>query len=103
LVCKKRVSLARTLAISPKYLLYDEPTTGLDPINTGVINELIMNLANELKVTSIVVTHDMVSACLVADRIAILSDGKIVALGTPEEIKHSTHPIAIAFMKETSR
>ncbi|HLB59659.1 MAG TPA: ATP-binding cassette domain-containing protein [Bdellovibrionota bacterium] len=97
---QKRVSLARALALSPQYLLYDEPTTGLDPINTGMINELIMDLQRELKVTSVVVTHDMESACLVSDRIALLSEGKIVEIGSPEEIRASHHPLAKEFMLE---
>lgn len=97
---QKRVSIARTLALSPKYLLFDEPTTGLDPINTGMVNELILDLQKKLGVTSVVVTHDMASAIRVANRIAFLSKGNIIAIGTPAEIKHIQHPLVRDFMKE---
>src|SRR4029450_273729 len=84
---RKRVALARALALDPEGVRYDEPTPGLDPIRSDVINELIIKLQRELKVTSIVVTHDMNSAFKVADRIVMLHEGKIVFDGTPEDIK----------------
>ena len=84
---KKRVALARAIALDPEVILYDEPTTGLDPIRADVINELIVKLQNELKVTSIVVTHDMQSAFKVGDRIVMLHEGHIIFDGTPEEIQ----------------
>jgi phospholipid/cholesterol/gamma-HCH transport system ATP-binding protein len=86
---KKRVALARAIALDPEVILYDEPTTGLDPIRSDVINELILKLQRELKVTSIVVTHDMNSAFKVADRIVMLHEGHIIFDGTPEEIQAS--------------
>ena len=86
---KKRVALARAIALDPKVILYDEPTTGLDPIRSDVINELIIKLQSELNVTSIVVTHDMNSALKVADRIVMLHHGKIVFDGTPAG--HTNH------------
>lgn len=86
---KKRVSLARALAHDPQIVLYDEPTTGLDPIMADVINDLIIKMDEQLDVTSIVVTHDMASAYKIADRIAMMYGGKIIALGAPDDIKHS--------------
>ncbi len=81
---KKRVALARAIALDPEVVLYDEPTTGLDPVRADVINELILKLKRELQVTSVVVTHDMTSAFKVADRIVMLHKGKIIADGTPD-------------------
>ncbi|OGX44748.1 MAG: ABC transporter ATP-binding protein [Omnitrophica WOR_2 bacterium RIFCSPLOWO2_12_FULL_51_8] len=95
---KKRVSLARAICIKPEIILYDEPTTGVDPITADSINELIKDLHDRLKVTSIVVTHDMTSAYKVADRIAMLYQGKIIAEGTAEEIKNSEHPVVRQFV-----
>jgi phospholipid/cholesterol/gamma-HCH transport system ATP-binding protein len=95
---KKRVGLARAICNEPKIILYDEPTTGLDPINADVINELILRMQKQLKVISIVVTHDMTSAYKVADRIAMLYEGRIICIGTPEEIKHSKDPIVQQFI-----
>jgi len=86
---KKRVGLARALAHDPQIVLYDEPTTGLDPIMADVINDLIIKLDEQLDVTSIAVTHDMASAYKIADRIAMMFGGKIIAVGTPDEIKNS--------------
>ena len=77
---KKRVGLARAIAMDPDYVLYDEPTTGLDPIMADVINELIISLRNSLSITSIAVTHDIVSAYKIADRIAMLYEGKIMGI-----------------------
>ncbi len=94
---RKRVGLARAIAIEPEVILYDEPTTGLDPISTRIIDELIMSMSEQLGCTSIVVTHDMDSAFRVSDRIAMLSRRKIVASGTVEEMQASTHPDVRAF------
>jgi phospholipid/cholesterol/gamma-HCH transport system ATP-binding protein len=95
---KKRVALARALCIRPEIILYDEPTTGVDPITADAINELIRSLHDKLKVTSIVVTHDMKSAYRVADRIAMLYKGKIIAEGAPEDIQNTEHPIVHQFI-----
>lgn len=84
---KKRVGLARAIALDPEVILYDEPTTGLDPIRADVINELILKLQRELRVTSIVVTHDMASAYKVADRIVMLYQGRFIADGAPDAIR----------------
>jgi phospholipid/cholesterol/gamma-HCH transport system ATP-binding protein len=96
---KKRVALARAIALDPEVILYDEPTTGLDPIRSDVINELILKLQRELKVTSIVVTHDMNSAFKVADRIVMLHEGKIIFDGTPDEIQSSENPDVKRFVQ----
>lgn len=85
---KKRVALARAIALDPTVILYDEPTTGLDPVRADVINELILKLKRELHVTSIVVTHDMASAFKVADRIIMLHEGKFIFDGSGDEIRH---------------
>lgn len=95
---KKRVSLARALCVKPQIILYDEPTTGVDPITADSINELIRSLHDKLEVTSIVVTHDMKSAYKVADRIAMMYQGKIIAEGAPEEIQNSTHAVVHQFI-----
>jgi phospholipid/cholesterol/gamma-HCH transport system ATP-binding protein len=95
---KKRVALARALCVQPQILLYDEPTTGVDPITADAINNLIVELHDKLKVTSIVVTHDMNSAYKVADTIAMLYHGKIIAEGTAQEIASTTHPIVNQFI-----
>ena len=84
---KKRVALARAIAMDPEMVLYDEPTTGLDPVRADVINELILKLQRELHVTSVVVTHDMTSAYKVGDRIVMLHEGKIIADGPPDWIR----------------
>src|SRR5206468_9669519 len=81
---RKRVAIARAVAMSPKYLFYDEPTTGLDPIMADVINDLILDLHNKLRQTGVVITHDMRSAYKISDRIAMLYEGKIVQIDTPE-------------------
>jgi phospholipid/cholesterol/gamma-HCH transport system ATP-binding protein len=99
---KKRVSLARAIAMEPEILLYDEPTTGLDPIMADAINELIVQMREKLKVTSVAITHDMKSAYQIADRIAMLYQGKIVEVGTPEEIKNSSNPIVQQFIQGKS-
>ncbi len=97
---QKRVSLARTIALQPKILLFDEPTTGLDPVTTTAVNQLIQDLSRELKTTSIVVSHDMNCALSIADRIVVLDKGQIVALGTPEELKKSEIPLVKDFLAE---
>lgn len=96
---KKRVGLARALAMDPEIILYDEPTTGLDPIMADVTNELIIRVGKPDNVTSIVVTHDMVSAYKVGDRIAMLHDGKIISVGTPDEIRNSNNPYVQQFIQ----
>jgi len=99
---KKRVALARAICIRPEVILYDEPTTGVDPITADSINELIRRLHDKLKVTSVVVTHDMKSAYAVADRIAMLYEGKIIADGTVEEIQNTAHPVVHQFINGLS-
>ena len=96
---QRRVGLARALALEPEIVLYDEPTTGLDPIMKGVINNLILELKNRLKVTSIVVTHDMDTTFKVGDRIGMLHQGSLILIGTPEEIKASDNPTVQQFIK----
>jgi phospholipid/cholesterol/gamma-HCH transport system ATP-binding protein len=96
---RKRVGLARAIATHPKYLLYDEPTTGLDPVTTAVIDELILRMDEELGVTSVVVTHDMTSAYRVADRIAMLYDGRIRFEGTPAEVQAAEDPVVKGFVE----
>ena len=86
---RKRVGIARAIAGAPKYLLYDEPTSGLDPVNADIIDGLVRRLSDELGVTSVMVTHDVRGAFRVADRLALLSDGKIVLQGSPEEFRAS--------------
>ncbi len=95
---RKRVGLARAIARWPQTMLYDEPTTGVDPIMGDAINDLIIDLHNKLKVTSIAVTHDMTSAYKIADRIAMLYNGKIITVGTPDEIKATKDPIVKQFI-----
>jgi len=95
---RKRVGLARAIAYRPEIILYDEPSTGLDPIRADAINDLIVLLKKEMGVTSIAITHDMVSAYKVADRIAMLYGGKIITVGTPEEIRNSPDPVVQQFL-----
>lgn len=95
---KKRVGLARALAMQPQVVFYDEPTSGLDPVMTMTISRLIRKTQQTLGVTSVLVTHDMESAYFAADRIAMLYKGKIVQVGTPDEIKRSSNPIVHAFV-----
>ena len=96
---RKRVSLARAIAMDPEILLYDEPTTGLDPIRADTINSLIVEMRKKIKVTSVTITHDMVSAYKVGDRIAMLYQGKIIEVGTPDEIKNSSSAIVQQFIQ----
>jgi len=98
---QKRVSLARTLAPGPSYLLFDEPTTGLDPITTNAVNDLIFDLSRKLQVTSVVVSHDMQCALKIADRILVLDQAGILAMGTVAEIKRSKEPLIRDFLEET--
>lgn len=100
---KKRVSLARAICNDPKIVLYDEPTTGLDPINSDVINDLILRMQEKLKVTSIVVTHDMTSAYKVGNRIAMLYEGKIIGVGTPDEIRNTQDPVIRQFITGSAK
>ena len=96
---KKRVGLARAIAAEPEILLYDEPTTGLDPIMADVINDLIIRLRESLGVTSISITHDMASAYKIADYIAMLYKGKIIEVGTPDGIRNSANPVVSQFVE----
>ncbi len=100
---KKRVGLARAIAYEPDYILYDEPTTGLDPIMSDVINDLILGLQKKLGVTSVVVTHDMTSAYKISNRMAMLYQGKIVAIGTPAEIRNTSNPLVKQFITGSSQ
>ncbi len=95
---KKRVGLARAIAYDPEIILYDEPSTGIDPIRADAINDLIIQMEKDLKVTSIVITHDMVSTYKIADRIAMLYQGKIIATGSPEEIRSTDNPTVRQFI-----
>jgi phospholipid/cholesterol/gamma-HCH transport system ATP-binding protein len=96
---KKRVGLARAIAVQPEVLLYDEPTTGLDPINTERINHLIRGLKKALTVTSIVVTHDMKSAFSISDRMAMVQAGEIILSGTPAEFEQSKDTRVESFIR----
>lgn len=98
---KKRVGLARALVTNPDYILYDEPTTGLDPIMSDSIDELIKDLNEKLNVTSIIVTHDMFSVKNTADKIAMMHDGKIYFTGTPKDVIESTDPVIQNFIQRT--
>jgi len=100
---KKRAALARAIVMEPEYILYDEPTTGLDPITGDAINDLIIKLQKELGVTSIIVTHDMASAFKVADRMAMLSRGKIVFTGTVDQVRSTDHPMVRQFIEGNSQ
>ncbi len=95
---RRRVALARAIALNPEVILYDEPTTGLDPIRADIINELILKLQRELGETTVVVTHDMKSAYKVADRIIMLYDGKIIADGDADHIRNHPHPVVQNFI-----
>ncbi|MCX5637614.1 MAG: ABC transporter ATP-binding protein [Planctomycetota bacterium] len=95
---RKRVGLARAIALNPEVILYDEPTTGLDPIRADIINELILKLQRELGMTTIVVTHDMTSAYKIADRIIMLHNGKIIADGDADHIRNHPHPVVQQFI-----
>ena len=100
---KKRVALSRALAMEPRIVLYDEPTSGLDPVMTMTISRLIRKTQKQLCLTSVLVTHDMESAFFAADRIAMLDKGKIVQIGTPDEIRQSRNPVVYAFVHGLER
>jgi phospholipid/cholesterol/gamma-HCH transport system ATP-binding protein len=100
---QKRVGLARTLALQPEVILYDEPTTGLDPINAARINELILDIQHTLMITSVVVTHDMVSAFSVSNRIAMLGHGKVIAFAAPDDFRKTTDPYVRDFIEGTAQ
>jgi phospholipid/cholesterol/gamma-HCH transport system ATP-binding protein len=96
---RKRVGIARAIALRPRYILYDEPTTGLDPVTSAVIDELMVRARQELGVTGVVVTHDMRSAYTVGDRIAMLYQGRIRQVGTIDEIRHTDDPVVRNFIE----
>lgn len=96
---KKRAGLARAIAYRPKYLLYDEPTSGLDPVTTEVIDRLIIKMKEDLGVTSLVITHDMKSAYAISDRIAMLFEGRVVEVGTPDQIRRTDNRIVRGFVE----
>lgn len=96
---RKRVGIARAIAGEPEYLLYDEPTSGLDPVNADVIDELVVKLRDTLGVTSVMVTHDVRGAFRVADRVALLTDGKIRAFGTPDDFRRNADPVVQEFIE----
>ncbi len=96
---QKRVALARAIVLEPQVILYDEPTTGLDPIRSDVINELILKLARQMEVTSIVVTHDLASAFKVADRMVMLLEGRVILEGTPEDFRRTGDPSVVRFLR----
>jgi phospholipid/cholesterol/gamma-HCH transport system ATP-binding protein len=95
---KKRVGLARAIAMDPEIVFYDEPGAGLDPVVTGVIDKLIKDLSQKLQITSIVVTHEMNSAFRIADRMAMLYDGEIIEIGSPDQIRKSKNPVVQQFI-----
>ncbi|HPO09242.1 MAG TPA: ABC transporter ATP-binding protein, partial [bacterium] len=95
---RKRVGLARAITRRPKIILYDEPTTGLDPVTADAINDLIVHLSQELKVTSVVVTHDLASAFKVGNKFSMLFEGKIIYTGTPDEVRKTENPYIRQFI-----
>ncbi|OGS18754.1 MAG: hypothetical protein A3J70_00400 [Elusimicrobia bacterium RIFCSPHIGHO2_02_FULL_61_10] len=96
---KKRVSLARSVAAEPKYMLYDEPTTGLDPVTTGMVKDLILDMREKLKITSIVVTHDLNLALEISSRVAMLNDGEFVEVSEPSKFRQSENKRVKEFME----
>jgi len=96
---RKRVGIARSVALRPKYMLYDEPTTGLDPVTSAVIDDLMVRMRDKLGVTSIVITHDMRSAYTVGTRIAMLYQGRVRQVGTVDEIQHTADPVVRQFIE----
>lgn len=99
---KKRAGLARALAMDPEILFFDEPSAGLDPIIAAEIDELILKLKRAFRMTMVVVTHEMSSAFLIADRILMLDKGKVIAFGTPDDIRASTHPRVVQFLNRAA-
>jgi phospholipid/cholesterol/gamma-HCH transport system ATP-binding protein len=95
---RKRVGLARAIVREPKIVLYDEPTTGLDPLTTESVDEMIINARERLGVTSVVISHDVGSAFHIGDRIAVINEGRIVVEGTPEEVRHTQEPFTRHFL-----
>ena len=95
---RKRVGLARAIVMDPEVVFYDEPTAGLDPIVAGVIDKLILDLSKKLSITSVVVTHDMKSVFSIADRVAMLYEGKVLEVGAPDDIRHSKNPMVQQFI-----
>ncbi len=100
---RKRVGLARAIVLEPKIILYDEPTTGLDPIMTVAIDNLILSMQQKLSITSVVISHDIDSALRVADQIAMIHDGRIIERGSPEEFRRSENPAAREFLEASGR
>ena len=100
---RKRVGLARAIAYNPDIILYDEPSTGIDPIRADAINDLIIRMKNEMNASELIITHDMISAYKVADRIGMLYEGKIIEMGTPEEIKNSKNPVVQQFIHGSAK
>lgn len=98
----KRVGLARAIALAPEFLLYDEPTSGLDPVVASVVDELIMEMRDKLGVTSIVVSHNLPSIFRISDKVAMLHEGRVLAFGTPEEVKASPEPVVQQFIQGQS-
>ena len=96
---RKRVGIARAIALRPKYILYDEPTTGLDPVTSAVIDELMLRMRKQLGVTGVVITHDMRSAYTVGSRIAMLYDGRVRQVGTVDEIRNTKDPVVRQFIE----
>jgi phospholipid/cholesterol/gamma-HCH transport system ATP-binding protein len=96
---RKRVGIARAIAGQPEYLLYDEPTSGLDPVNADIIDDLVVKLRDTLGATSVVVSHDVRGAFRVADRVALLTDGKIRAFATPDEFRRNADPVVQEFIE----
>ncbi len=100
---RRRVGFARAVALSPEILLFDEPTSGLDPVTTALIDEVIMDLSDRMRSTTVTITHDMESAYRIADRIGMLHGGKLIALGTPEELRRSADPRVQQFIRGEAR
>jgi phospholipid/cholesterol/gamma-HCH transport system ATP-binding protein len=100
---QKRAGLARAVVMKPEVILYDEPTSGLDPVKTALVDEMIIDMRTKLGVTQVVITHDMPSAYRIADRIAMLYEGKVIQYGTPADIKNTTNPIVRQFIEGLTR